>query len=36
LPEQLDPVTWGLDRIDQAALPLDKTYHYDSVGGWVR
>ncbi|GLC43954.1 hypothetical protein PLESTB_000213600 [Pleodorina starrii] len=35
LPEQLDPVTWGLDRIDQAKLPLDQIYHYDSVGTGV-
>lgn len=26
------PATWGLDRIDQASLPLDQTYHYDSSG----
>lgn len=32
LPEQVDPVTWGLDRIDQASLPLDNVYHYDGVG----
>ncbi len=33
LPEQLDPANWGLDRIDQAALPLDSRFHYDADGG---
>jgi serine protease len=28
---QQDP-TWGLDRIDQSALPLDATYTYDYDG----
>ncbi|HET6583188.1 MAG TPA: S8 family serine peptidase, partial [Nannocystaceae bacterium] len=28
---QVDP-TWGLDRIDQAALPLDAEYSYDGDG----
>ena len=27
--------TWGLDRIDQRSLPLDKTYNYDYMGSGV-
>ncbi|HVK24692.1 MAG TPA: S8 family serine peptidase [Actinokineospora sp.] len=30
LDEQPDPPSWGLDRVDQADLPLDKSYTYES------
>lgn len=33
---QVSPPSWGLDRIDQAALPLDSHYTYTSEGAGVR
>jgi subtilisin family serine protease len=33
---QLNPPSWGLDRIDQHALPLDATYNYGNDGTGVR
>ena len=30
------PATWGLDRIDQAALPLNNTYTYTNTGAGVK
>ncbi len=32
---QLNPSSWGLDRIDQGSLPLDKSYSYDNDGSGV-
>src|SRR5437868_3558449 len=30
-----DPATWGIDRVDQNALPLDNTYNYANDGSNV-
>lgn len=30
------PATWGIDRVDQRALPLDNTYNYATDGTGVR
>jgi subtilisin family serine protease len=32
---QSNPPSWGIDRIDQAALPLSKSYNYTSTGAGV-
>src|SRR5687767_12780481 len=33
---QFNPPSWGLDRIDQRSLPLNKQYVYNSTGLGVR
>ncbi len=34
--QQSNPPSWGLDRIDQRALPLNATYNYQNNGAGVR
>ncbi|PWW54298.1 S8 family peptidase [Actinokineospora spheciospongiae] len=36
LADQPNPPNWGLDRIDQPALPLNANYHYETTAANVR
>jgi subtilisin family serine protease len=35
LDTQIDPVSWGLDRVDQRNMPLDQSYSYSVTGANV-
>jgi subtilisin family serine protease len=36
MPDQSNPPSWGLDRVDQRNRPLNNNYHYDATGAGVR
>ncbi|MGX7829849.1 hypothetical protein ACTG9Q_32710 [Actinokineospora sp. 24-640] len=33
---QVNPPSWGLDRLDQRSRPVDSRYHYANTGSNVR